>query len=125
MLPLFDVAQIKALAVDALNDATEGIGIKGAASPEIGDTQGGVAAAHDVEGWVEDGFRNGHLPGSKDEAITGQPRDGGAGYSLRAGVCNARSALPAASPASRTSMAAGEVCCMRVPQRAGPLGLEA
>jgi hypothetical protein len=68
MLPLLDAAQIEGLPVDVLDDEAEGLGIEGSATTKVGDTQGNVAAADDVEGWIEDVFWNGHLAAHTGQA---------------------------------------------------------
>jgi hypothetical protein len=74
MLPLLDAAQIEGLPVDVLDDEAEGLGIEGSATTKVGDTQGNVAAADDVEGWIEDVFWNGHLAAQKTKVSLGRPQ---------------------------------------------------
>ena len=59
MLPLLNAAQIEGLPVGVLDDEAEGLGIEGSATTKVGDTQGNMAAADDVEGWMKMCFGTG------------------------------------------------------------------
>src|SRR3954452_13454968 len=61
MLMLLATAQVHRLVVAVLDMETDGIFVEGAALVEIDDVEHGVAAADDVERWVEDVCRNGHV----------------------------------------------------------------
>jgi hypothetical protein len=63
--------RLEGLPLGVLDDEAEGLGIEGSATTKVGDSQGDVAAAHDVEGRIEGVFWNG-LGGSKDEGPTGR-----------------------------------------------------
>jgi hypothetical protein len=73
MLPLLDAAQIEDPTVGVLDNEAEGLGIEGSATAEVGDTQGDVAAANDVEGGIEDVFWHGHLEAQKTKVSLGRP----------------------------------------------------
>jgi len=72
-LPLLDATQIEGSPVGVLDDEAEGVGIEGAATTKVGDSQGDVAAANDVEGWLQGGFWNGHFEAQKPTVSLDRP----------------------------------------------------
>src|SRR5437763_11423295 len=73
MLLLLAAAQIHRLVVAVLDMEADGVLIEGAALVEIDDIEHRVAAADDVERWVEDVCRNGHVV-SSDLSFRGAKR---------------------------------------------------
>ena len=60
MLALFEPAQIDRVTGLILDVKAERVGVERLRAGEVGHAERHMAAAHDVEGWVEDMLRHGH-----------------------------------------------------------------